>query len=188
MPITKGQKLVLFATGMAGKRNSKPKITDIDRKNRQVFIERTKGRKDHHANLPETIFEQLGEYCKEYKPKKYWLEGQYGHQYSIRSAQQVFQNSMKKAKINKRVGTHEPRHSFATHLLENGAGIKFIQELLGHHDLKTTLRHTHVSEKASKKSKVHFVLLKTCLPIYALLQYQKTHCVFWWIYAIRNFV
>jgi integrase/recombinase XerD len=129
------------------------KITDIDSKNMQVFIERAKGKKDRYANLPETILEQLRAYYKEYKPKKYLFEGQYGDKYSIRSAQQVFKTAMRKAKINKAVGIHGLRHSFATHLLENGTDIKFIQELLGHNDIKTTLRYTHVSEKSLKKIK-----------------------------------
>jgi site-specific recombinase XerD len=129
------------------------KVTDIDSKNMQVFVARAKGKKDRYANLPETILEQLREYYTAYKPKKYLFEGQYGDQYSIRSAQQVFKTAIKKAKINKEVSIHGLRHSFATHLLENGTDIKFIQELLGHNDIKTTLRYTHVSEKSLKKIK-----------------------------------
>ena len=126
------------------------KITDIDSKNMQVFIERAKGKKDRYANLPESILEQLRAYYLEYKPKKYLFEGHYGDQYSIRSAQQVFSNALHRAKINKKTGIHGLRHSFATHLLESGTDISFIQELLGHNDLKTTLRYTHVSKKTIK--------------------------------------
>lgn len=129
------------------------KISDIDGKNMQVFVERAKGKKDRYANLPESILEQLRVYFKEYRPKKYLFEGQYGDKYSIRSAQQVFADPLKKAKINKVIGTHGLRHSFATHLLEAGTDIKFIQELLGHNDIKTTLRYTHVSENNLKKIK-----------------------------------
>ncbi len=129
------------------------KITDIDSKNLQVFIERAKGKKDRYANLPESILEQLRAYFVAYKPKKYLFEGQYGDQYSIRSAQKVFADALKKAKINKNVGIHGLRHSFATHLLEAGTDISFIQELLGHNDLKTTLRYTHVSQQTIKNIK-----------------------------------
>lgn len=129
------------------------KITDIDGKNKQVFIERAKGKKDRYVNLPESVLEQLRAYFKEYRPKKYLFEGQYGDQYSSRSAQQVFKDALKKANINKTVGIHGLRHSFATHLLEAGTDIKFIQELLGHNDIKTTLRYTHVSQKSLRNIK-----------------------------------
>jgi integrase/recombinase XerD len=129
------------------------KITDIDSKNMQVFIERAKGKKDRYVNLPTTILEQLRAYFVEYKPKKYLFEGQYGDQYSTRSAQKVFSEALKKAKINKDVGIHGLRHSFATHLLEAGTDVVFIQELLGHKDIKTTLRYTHVSKQSIKKIK-----------------------------------
>jgi integrase/recombinase XerD len=129
------------------------KITDIDSGNMQVLVEKSKGKKDRYVNLPESILLQLREYYKVYKPVKYLFEGQYGNEYSIRSAQQVFRNAMTKAKINKQVGIHGLRHSFATHLLESGTDIKFIQELLGHNDIKTTLRYIHVSEKSIKKIK-----------------------------------
>jgi len=114
------------------------KITDIDSGNMQVLIEQAKGKKDRYVNLPETILEQLPAYYKQYKPEKYLFEGRYGDQYNIRSAQQVFKTAVRKAKINKAVGIHGLRHSFAAHLLENGTNIRFIQELLGHKPFCTT--------------------------------------------------
>lgn len=129
------------------------KITDIDSKNMQVFIARSKSKKDRYANLPESILTQLRSYFVKYKPKIYLFEGQYEGQYSSRSAQKVFEKALEKAKINKKTGIHGLRHSFATHLLEAGTDIKFIQELLGHNDIKTTMRYTHVSEKSLKKIK-----------------------------------
>ena len=129
------------------------KITDIDSKMMRVFIERAKGKKDRYANLPESILEQLRVYFKQYKPSEYLFEGQYGGQYSARSAQQIFKNALAKANINKDVSFHSLRHSFATHLLENGTDIRFIQELLGHKDIKTTLLYTHVSDNSTRKIK-----------------------------------
>ncbi len=127
------------------------KIKDIDSNSMQVFIERAKGKKDRYVNLPESILPQLRTYFIEYKPKIYLFEGQYGGQYSSRSAQQVFRNALLKANINKTVGIHSLRHSFATHLLEQGTDICFIQELLGHSDIKTTLIYTEVSNKSIRK-------------------------------------
>jgi site-specific recombinase XerD len=129
------------------------KITNIDSGSMQVLVEAGKGKKDRYVNLPETILEQLRNYYKQYKPQKYLFEGQFGGQYSIRSVQQVFKNALRKAKINKTVGIHGLRHSFATHLLENGTDIRFIQELLGHNDIKTTLIYTQVSAKSIKNIK-----------------------------------
>ena len=127
------------------------KITDIDSHTMQVLIEQAKGKKDRYVNLPESILPQLRSYFIEYKPKKYLFEGQYGGQYSTRSAQQVFKNALQKANINKTVSIHSLRHSFATHLLEQGTDIRFIQELLGHNDIKTTLIYTEVSNKSIRK-------------------------------------
>lgn len=126
------------------------KITDIDSKRMQVFIENAKGKKDRYVNLPNSILEQLRLYFKTYKPKVYLFEGQYGGKYSVRSVQQVFKNAMNNANINKKVGIHGLRHSFATHLLERGTDISFIQKLLGHNDIKTTLIYTNVSKKDLK--------------------------------------
>ncbi|MCL2683329.1 MAG: site-specific integrase [Bacteroidales bacterium] len=127
------------------------KITDIDSKNMQVFIERGKGKIDRYVNLPQSILEQLRTYYKAYRPKKYFFEGQDGGQYSMRSAQQVFKNALRKAGVNKAVGIHSLRHSYATHLLEQGTDIRFIQELLGHKDIKTTLIYTDVTNSSVRK-------------------------------------
>jgi integrase/recombinase XerD len=129
------------------------KISDIDSHNMTVLIERAKGKKDRYINLPETILAQLREYYIVYKPKEYLFEGQYGGQYSSRSVQSVFKNSLKLAGIKKPVGIHSLRHSYATHLLETGTDIRFIQELLGHNDIKTTLIYTNVTDKSLRKIK-----------------------------------
>ena len=134
------------------------KITDIDSKSMQVFIERAKGKKDRYVNLPQSILVQLRAYFVEYKPKIYLFEGQYGGQYSSRSAQQVFRNALLKAKINKKASIHSLRHSFATHLLENGANLREIQELLGHNSLKTTEIYTHITDKMKKDIQLLLIL------------------------------
>jgi site-specific recombinase XerD len=77
----------------------------------------------------------------------YLFEGQNGGQYAIRSVQAVFKNAMQKAKINKSVGIHGLRHSYATHLLEAGTDMTFIQKLLGHKDIKTTEIYAKVSNR-----------------------------------------
>lgn len=123
------------------------KITDIDSKRMQVLIKRSKGKKDRYVNLPDSLLEDLRTYYIEYKPKKYLFEGAYVEQYSIRSAQEVFKSALKKAGIKKPVGIHSLRHSYATHILENGTDIYFIKELLGHNDIKTTQRYLHIGKK-----------------------------------------
>ena len=127
------------------------KISDIDSKQMLVLLERAKGKKDRYVNLPESILTQLRLYYIEYRPKEYLFEGQYGGQYSIRSAQMVFKQAMTRAGLNKVVSFHSLRHSFATHLLENGTDIRFIQDLLGHNDIKTTLLYTQVSNTSLRK-------------------------------------
>jgi integrase/recombinase XerD len=123
------------------------KITNIDSARMQVHIQASKGKKDRYVNLPQNALELLRAYYKEYKPKNYLFEGQFADQYSKRSVQAVFKRAMTTANINKTVGIHGLRHSYATHLLEVGTDISLIQKLLGHNDLKTTLIYTKVSTK-----------------------------------------
>lgn len=126
------------------------KITDIDSDRMQVNIVAAKGKKDRYVNLPVSILESLRFYYLTYKPKLYLFEGQFGDKYSVRSAQEVFKQCLKKAGINKAVGIHSLRHSFATHLMEHGTDVSLIQKMLGHNDIKTTLIYTHVSLKTIK--------------------------------------
>ncbi len=129
------------------------KIVDIDSNNMQIFIEKSKNKKDRYVNLPESLLNQLRSYFIAYKPQKYLFEGQFGEKYSTRSAQQVFSNALAKAKINKVTGIHGLRHSYATHLLEQGTDITYIKQLMGHNDIKTTLIYTQVSRKSIKNIK-----------------------------------
>ena len=127
------------------------KVSHIDSGRMQVHIVGAKGKKDRYVNLPESILDELRNYYKEYKPKVFLFEGQYGGIYSVRSAQAVFKDAMRKAKINKVVGIHSLRHSYATHLLEYGTDISFIQKLLGHKDVSTTLIYAKVGNKTLAK-------------------------------------
>jgi len=129
------------------------KISDVDSSRMQVHVRRAKGKKDRYVTLPESVLDELRQYFREYKPKEYLFEGQFGGKYSIRSTQAVFRQAMKKAKINKTVGIHGLRHSYATHLLESGTDISLIKELLGHKDIKTTLGYTHVAKRHLSKVK-----------------------------------
>ncbi|MFK7031150.1 tyrosine-type recombinase/integrase [Flavobacterium oreochromis] len=127
------------------------RIYDIDSKNMRVHVQKGKGKKDRYVNLPESILSQLRKYYHEYKPKEYLFEGQYGGQYSIRSIQKIFKEALCKAGIRKPIGIHSLRHSYATHLLENGTDIRFIQELLGHNDIKMTLIYTKLTDMSLRK-------------------------------------
>ena len=127
------------------------KVKDIDGKRMKVHIQYAKGKKDRYVPLPHSIIDELRAYYRAYNPKEYLFEGQTGGQYTIRSVQQVFKNAMLKAKINKKIGIHGLRHSYATHLLEAGTDTLFIKELLGHRDIKTTMIYTHVADRHVEK-------------------------------------
>lgn len=129
------------------------KIQDIDSQTMRVFISRAKGKKDRYVQLPISILTELRTYYKEYKPKQFLFEGQYGGAYTVRSVQMVFKQAMQKAKINKPIGIHGLRHSYATHLLEQGTDISLIQQLLGHQDINTTLIYTQVASTNTSKVK-----------------------------------
>lgn len=124
------------------------KLEDIDSSRMVVQVVGGKGKKDRYVPLPKSLLPQLREYYKEYRPKVFLLEGQYGGAYSKGSVQQIFKRAMKKARIYKKIGVHGLRHSYATHLLEAGADMRFIQELLGHDSVKTTQIYTKVTPRS----------------------------------------
>jgi integrase/recombinase XerD len=144
---------MLFTAYSAGLRVSeivRLKIKHIDSGRMQIFIEKAKGKKDRCVNLSPILLDILRVYLKEYspKPKEFLFESeQTGEAYPIRTVQQIFYNAKIKAGILKEVGIHSLRHSFATHLLEKGTDIKYIKDLLGHFNTKTTERYLHISKQ-----------------------------------------
>ncbi len=133
------------------------RLNDIDSKRGLLFIKQSKGRNDRVVPISEKIIGMLREYYKMYKPKVWLFEGQSaGERYSEKSLQNVLKQALEKAKIKKPVTLHWLRHSYATHLLEAGTDLRYIQELLGHKSSKTTEIYTHVSTKILQKIKSPF--------------------------------
>ncbi len=128
-------------------------IQSIDSKRMMIHIFNAKGKKDRMVTLAPTTLELLRTYCKQFRPKVYLFEGQNGGKYSEKSIQEVFKKAKIGAKIKKNVTLHSLRHSYATHLLENGVNLRYIQDLLGHKSPKTTQIYTHVSNDALTKVK-----------------------------------
>ena len=124
------------------------KLKDIDSNRKLIVVRQAKGKKDRIVPLSEKILILLRDYYKAYKPK-YWLfEGQATDEhYDERSLAKVLENAVNKAGIGKPVTLHWLRHSYATHLLENGTDLRYIQEILGHSRSTTTEIYTHVSTK-----------------------------------------
>ncbi len=123
----------------------KLRLDDIDSQRMLIHVRDAKGRKDRYTLLSQRALLLLREYYKVYRPKTFLFEGAYGAQYGQRAAQQVLQASARRAGITKKITLHSLRHSFATHLLENGTDLRYIQTLLGHSSPKTTMIYTHVS-------------------------------------------
>ncbi len=123
------------------------KIEDIDTKMGYIMVCAGKGRKDRRTLLSKSILEELRLYYQVYRPNKWVFNGQDGGQYSDESIQAVFRKAVLKCGILKHVTVHTLRHSFATHLLEHGVNLRYIQTLLGHSSSKTTEIYTHVTNK-----------------------------------------
>ena len=143
-------KAILMLAYSAGLRISElinVKLNDIDSKRMQIRIEQAKGKKDRYTLLSPILLNLLREYFVSYKPKEFLFEGATGGKYSQRSIQSIMRNSVAKAGIKKWVSIHTLRHSFATHLLENGTDLRYIQSLLGHENSKTTEIYTHITTK-----------------------------------------
>jgi len=145
--------MLAYASGLRLQEIINLKITDINSARMVIEVRRGKGKKDRQVVLSEKLLEQLRKYFRMYKPKNWLFEGRPGEQYGYRTLQEVFGNAKEKAGIKMAGGIHTMRHSFATHLLENGTDLRLIQELLGHNSIKTTIRYTHVSRAQIGKIK-----------------------------------
>lgn len=139
---------------------------DIDSKRMVITIINAKGGKDRLTLLSKIVLEDLRLYFKVWRPKNYLFEGVKGKQYSGSSISKILYKACELAKINKRVTPHMLRHSFATHLLENGTDIRYIQTLLGHSSTKTTEVYTRVAINSIKaiKSPIELLNLKKYMP------------------------
>jgi len=122
------------------------KVTDIDPVNHRIWVRNAKGRKDRITLLPESLLDQLRKYYRLYRPGNWLFESPEGKPYSATSIRKVFHRAKRNARITKPATVHTLRHSFATHLLENGTNLRYIQQLLGHTSSRTTEIYTHVCQ------------------------------------------
>lgn len=136
---------LLYSSGLRVGELIDLRIEDVLSERKMLYLKSAKGNKDRYTILSERLLVQLRKYYTIYKPKHWLFEGQFGGQYSPQSVRKIFSAAVKKAKITKRVTLHTLRHSFATHLLESGTDLRYIQVLLGHNSSKTTEIYTHVS-------------------------------------------
>jgi len=136
---------IIYSAGLRRSELLNLKLEDVDSKRMMISIKTAKGNKDRVVPLSETALDMLRTYYKEYKPTVYLFEGWGGGKYSETSLQSVFKNAKFLAGIKKRCTLHTLRHSYATHLLESGINLRYIQEILGHKSPRTTQIYTHVS-------------------------------------------
>lgn len=137
--------LVCYSSGLRVSEVVKLRIRDVDSGRMVLNILGAKGKKDRIVPLSPVLLKYLKDYYTVYHPEDYLFEGQGKGMYSTRGVQLIMKRAKERAGIKKQGSVHALRHSYATHLLDRGVDITYIQKLLGHHDLKTTLRYLHVT-------------------------------------------
>jgi integrase/recombinase XerD len=143
---------LIYSCGLRRSELLKLKPSDIDSKRNIIIVRAAKGKKDRIVPLSDKILEMLREYYKTHKPKTWLFEGQNENQpYDERSLSNVLKQALAKTNIKKPVSLHWLRHSYATHLLEAGTDLRYIQEILGHSSSRTTEIYTHVSTQSIQK-------------------------------------
>ena len=148
---------MIYSCGLRRSELLNLKFSDIDSKRNIVLLKNAKGKKDRITPLSPMILTMLREYYIAYKPKTWLFEGQApGQPYSEKSLQSILKQALQKTGITKPVTLNWLRHSYATHLLESGTDLRYIQELLGHNSSKTTEIYTHVSTKSLQQIKSPF--------------------------------
>jgi len=144
---------LLYSAGLRRSELLNLKLEDIDSKRMLIHVRTAKGNKDRYSLLSVKILKDLRQYYKEWTPKSYLFEGPKATKYSSTSVENIIRRAAKKSGIYKRVTPHMMRHSFATHLLENGTDLRYIQVLLGHSSSKTTEIYTQVATNNLKAIK-----------------------------------
>jgi integrase/recombinase XerD len=145
---------LIYSAGLRRSELINLKISDIATERGLIKITDAKGKKDRYTLLSTPLLDQLREYYKKHRPQFWLFEGNSPRsQYSATSIGNILREAAKRAQINKRVTPHMLRHSFATHLLEQGTDLRYIQELLGHESSKTTEIYTHVTNRNIGKIK-----------------------------------
>lgn len=145
---------LIYSAGLRVSEVCKLKLTDIDYDRKQIHIRESKNDKSRYVVLSDLIIKGLRQYISGAKPKLYLFNGrQKGDQLVHSAVQQTFRLAMQKAAINKEATVHTLRHSFATHLLEQGVDIVTIKEQLGHARIETTMIYLHVAKVV--RSQVH---------------------------------
>lgn len=159
-PLNEKHRVILSLVYACGLRRSELLAllpTDFDRDRKLLHIRQSKGFKDRIVPLSERILEMIDRYVIKYKPVRYVFEGQWpGSRYSESSIEKVFRTACEGAGIKKSITLHGLRHSYATHLLEAGTDLRYIQELLGHKSSKTTEIYTHVTDKSIQRIRTPF--------------------------------
>ena len=144
---------LLYSAGLRRSELLNLKLVDIESARMLIKIKDGKGKKDRYTLLSNGLLDELRTYYREYRPKKYLFEGNEGVRYSASSVAKIVARSAQWAKIKKPVTPHMLRHSFATHLLEQGVDLRYIQTLLGHNSSRTTEIYTHVAVNGLKSIK-----------------------------------
>ncbi len=140
---------MIYACGLRRSELLSLKVSDVNSRRHLLCIRQSKGNKDRMIPISDTIIEMLRDYYKLYKPSTWLFEGSTPNEkYSESSIEKILKRAVLKAGLKKHVTPHWLRHSYATHLLETGTDLRYIQELLGHSSSKTTEIYTHVTEKS----------------------------------------
>lgn len=136
---------VLYCSGLRVSEVVSLKTIDVDFNRKIIHLKGAKGAKDRITIISEVVLKNIEKYLTKFKPKKYLFESSRGEILTTRTIQAIVSQNTKKAGLNKPVSPHSFRHSFATHLLESGLDIRYIQSLLGHERLETTQIYTKVA-------------------------------------------
>lgn len=145
--------MLIYSAGLRLSESVNLLLDDIMPDTRQIFVRGGKGKKDRYTVLSQKAMQYLQTYIEQHRPRRWVFEGWAGEQYSVRSVQSILKRAVEKSGVNRYTTVHTLRHSFATHLLDNGMALRHIQYLLGHDSIKTTERYLHITDSAKHKLK-----------------------------------